>query len=205
MTKLTKITTMLILAAFVFTASAFAEEVKLLTSSHCGMCKDKIEKGLNKVDGVEKADLNLDTKVVTVSYDAKKTNTDALIQKVEKLGYTASLVSDDKKIENATGTTEVKDKHSKEMTNIDGKNMKGNCCKEMSKEECKTMKDKKCKDMSKEECKAMKDKCCKDMSKEECKTMKDNSMKDCSNECKHEKGKTSKPKTLKHHTEKNTK
>ena len=205
MTKFTKFTTMLLIAAFVFTASVFAEEVKLLTSSHCGMCKDKIEKGLNKVKGVEKSELNLDTKIVTVSYDANKTNPDALIKKVVKLGYTASVVSDDKKAENVTGLTVANEKSAKEMSKEECKEMKGKACKNMSKEECKAMKDKCCKDMSKEECKTMKASDCKNMSKEECKTLKANCCKDGDHKVKHDKDENSKPKTLKHIDEKKTK
>jgi copper chaperone CopZ len=170
--------------AFAFSVSLFADEIKIKTSSHCDMCKGKIEKGLLKVKGVEKADLNLETKVVTVNFDAKKTNPDALLKKVEKLGYTASFATD-----NAV-TEKPKDdkkccKDGDHKCKKDGKCCKdgkckkdGKCCKDGD-HKCKKDGDHKCCKDGDHKCKKDGDhKCCKDGE------MKGTDKKDCSKPCK---------------------
>ncbi len=61
--------------AFSFSASAqkAKEEVKIKTSAICKMCKATIERRLAFTKGVESANLDVPTKVVTVAYNPKKT------------------------------------------------------------------------------------------------------------------------------------
>lgn len=92
-----------IIAMFVFAASAFAQDqassnvttVKIQTSAQCGMCKDRIEGALAYEKGVSKSELNLTDKVVTVTFDAKKTNPDKIRQLLSKTGYDADGVAAD--------------------------------------------------------------------------------------------------------------
>lgn len=65
------------------------EEVKIATSAQCEMCKERIEKALYKVKGVISANLDLQTKAVTVIYRTHKTNVDALRQAINLAGYDA--------------------------------------------------------------------------------------------------------------------
>jgi outer membrane receptor for ferrienterochelin and colicin/copper chaperone CopZ len=66
-----------------------AAEIGIRTSAQCGMCKTTIDEGLEKVDGVYHASLDMKTKIVNIHYDAKKTNPDALRKAITELGYNA--------------------------------------------------------------------------------------------------------------------
>jgi P-type Cu+ transporter len=56
----------------------------------CSSCANRIEKSLNKLDGVE-ATVNFATERATVSFDPERTAADELVEAVGKVGYTASL------------------------------------------------------------------------------------------------------------------
>lgn len=66
-----------------------SEEIKIKTSAVCGMCKATIEKGLAYEKGVEKATLDVDSKVLTVKYNTQKTSADKIKKAVNDLGYDA--------------------------------------------------------------------------------------------------------------------
>ncbi|MFD1416641.1 heavy metal translocating P-type ATPase [Oceanobacillus jeddahense] len=53
----------------------------------CAACANKIEKGLNKIDGVEEANVNFAIEKTKVVYDPEKTGIQDFEEKVEKLGY----------------------------------------------------------------------------------------------------------------------
>ena len=53
----------------------------------CNHCKMAVEKGLKEVEGVSSAEVNLDAKNVTVSYDAGKVKTDSLKKVIADAGY----------------------------------------------------------------------------------------------------------------------
>ncbi|WP_205502033.1 heavy-metal-associated domain-containing protein [Rufibacter psychrotolerans] len=65
------------------------EEVKFKTSAVCGMCKATLEKGLAYEKGVEKATLDVDSKILTVTYNGQKTSVEKLKKAVNDLGYDA--------------------------------------------------------------------------------------------------------------------
>lgn len=73
------------------------EEVTIQTSAKCGDCKDRIEGALNYVKGVKFAELNNDTKQVTVRYVTKKVSLDEIKAEIAAVGYDA----DDVKAEEA--------------------------------------------------------------------------------------------------------
>lgn len=58
-----------------------------VTGMTCAACSARIEKVLNKMDGVESATVNLATEKSVVHYDPQKTSPHAIEQKIEKLGY----------------------------------------------------------------------------------------------------------------------
>ncbi|HNW69699.1 MAG TPA: heavy metal-associated domain-containing protein [Bacteroidales bacterium] len=64
-------------------------EIKITTSAQCGMCKTRIENGLAYEPGIKNVSLDLETKVVTVSYNPKKTNPDKIRTIINNLGYDA--------------------------------------------------------------------------------------------------------------------
>ena len=71
------------------------DEVKILTSAVCGMCKDLIEQNIAFETGVKDVVLDLDTKIVTIKYKTAKTNPEKLKLALSKLGYDADNVTAD--------------------------------------------------------------------------------------------------------------
>ena len=57
----------------------------------CAACVRRVERALEKVDGVSEASVNLATERATVDYDAGKASPDALVAAVEGAGYTATI------------------------------------------------------------------------------------------------------------------
>lgn len=53
---------------------------------NCGMCKNRIEKA-SKLEGVISADWNVDTKIMTVSYDSNKVTGDDIQKKIAAVGH----------------------------------------------------------------------------------------------------------------------
>ena len=64
--------------------NAKTETVKIY--GNCGMCEKVIEKAGNLKKEV-KVDWNVDTKMATITYDAKKTNQDAILKRIALAGY----------------------------------------------------------------------------------------------------------------------
>lgn len=71
--------------------------ISIQTSAQCGDCKDRIETALNQSRGVVYAELNLETKVVEIKYNSKKTDVATLKKALNALGYDA----DDQKADSA--------------------------------------------------------------------------------------------------------
>lgn len=69
------------------------QEVKIATNLECAACKAKIEGDLAYASGVKNVEADVATKVVTVKYNPKKTSTDELVQRIQKLGYQAKAMS----------------------------------------------------------------------------------------------------------------
>lgn len=76
--------------------SSTTQEIKIKTSAQCGMCKDKIEGALAYEKGVKTSVLDLNDKVLTVTYDSKKSSPDKIRQIISKAGYDADDVAADK-------------------------------------------------------------------------------------------------------------
>lgn len=62
-----------------------------LLGMHCAACATRIEKALNRVEGVTAANVNFATTRATVHYDPQKTNASALREAIQKAGYDAIL------------------------------------------------------------------------------------------------------------------
>ncbi|URM31014.1 heavy metal translocating P-type ATPase [Cytobacillus firmus] len=60
----------------------------------CAACATRIEKGLNKLDGVKSATVNLALETGTVEYNPSEVGIQDMINKVEKIGYEAKLKKD---------------------------------------------------------------------------------------------------------------
>jgi mercuric ion binding protein len=61
---------------------------------NCEMCKETIEKSL-KIEGVERADWNVDSKSLAVSYDVSKISLDQIQKDVAAAGYDNSKYKGD--------------------------------------------------------------------------------------------------------------
>jgi periplasmic mercuric ion binding protein len=71
------------------------EKIKVL--GKCGECKERIETAATSVPGVTKANWDLETKMLTVSYEGAKTNNDAIQKAIAKVGHdTEKYKADDK-------------------------------------------------------------------------------------------------------------
>lgn len=68
------------------------DDVKILTSAVCGMCKDRIEQNIAFEKGVTDVVLDLDTKIATIKYKTSKTNPDKLRLAISNLGYDADSI-----------------------------------------------------------------------------------------------------------------
>ncbi|MEH7178716.1 heavy metal translocating P-type ATPase [Neobacillus vireti] len=67
-----------------------------ITGMTCAACSTRIEKGLNKLEGVMKANVNLALEKATVEYNGTAISPTDIIKKVENLGYGAHIKEDAK-------------------------------------------------------------------------------------------------------------
>lgn len=65
------------------------EEAIIQTSAQCGDCKERIEGKLNYTKGVVFAELDLDSKKVTVRYKTKSISLQEIKQVIASIGYSA--------------------------------------------------------------------------------------------------------------------
>lgn len=87
-----------------------AQTTLSLAGMTCAACAGRIEKGLNAVDGVSSATVNLVLERADVHFDAAQTNITALIKAVEDTGYGATQVDlTDNKINDAQTNTANRD------------------------------------------------------------------------------------------------
>jgi copper chaperone CopZ len=90
--KTNKMKNTILLLLLSLSTSIFAQKaavVSVQTNAQCGDCKDRIETALNQSKGVVYAELNLETKVVEIKYNNKKTDVATLKKKLTLLGYDA--------------------------------------------------------------------------------------------------------------------
>jgi copper chaperone CopZ len=71
------------------TVSVFAgnKTEKIEVKGNCGMCENRIEKAVNGIDGVSKADWDKKTKKLEVTFDDAKTSVDKIEVVVAKVGH----------------------------------------------------------------------------------------------------------------------
>ncbi len=86
---------MLVLFAFMsvnFTIAQKSENAIIKTSAECGQCKDRIEEKLNYTKGISFAELNYETKELTVKFKTNKISLQQIKEIVSQLGYDADEV-----------------------------------------------------------------------------------------------------------------
>jgi len=88
-----KLISALVLISLIFNSAAFAQkkidEIKIKTSAQCEMCKTRIETAMAYEKGIVKSDLNVESKVLTVSYKTEKTSPAKIRKALNELGYDA--------------------------------------------------------------------------------------------------------------------
>lgn len=67
-----------------------------ITGMTCASCANRIEKGLNKIDGISGANVNLALENATIEYNPNQVSVAEIIQRVEKLGYGAHIKENEK-------------------------------------------------------------------------------------------------------------
>ena len=53
----------------------------------CSACSNRVERGVKKMEGINNANVNLTTEILTVDFDENKISSDKIEKKVEALGY----------------------------------------------------------------------------------------------------------------------
>lgn len=87
--------TILMIAGLLVAKTTFAqkepkfETVKILTTSQCADCEERIEGGLNYLKGVKYAELDLDTKIVEVKFKKSLLTIEDIKKKLNTIGYSA--------------------------------------------------------------------------------------------------------------------
>lgn len=91
--------TFVMIITFVLNVSAqnTKQEINILTSAQCSMCKTRIETAMAFEKGVVSSSLNLDNKILTIIYKPKKTSPEKLRIALSKVGYDADEVAADPK------------------------------------------------------------------------------------------------------------
>lgn len=70
-------------------------EYSLTPAPHCQNCVNKIKGNLRFEKGVKNIEVDLKRKSVTIKYSPKATNEEKLVEALKKIGYTATLYSED--------------------------------------------------------------------------------------------------------------
>jgi periplasmic mercuric ion binding protein len=71
------------------------ETVKFTTSITCEHCVNTIMNGLPREKGIKDVKTNLETKTVEVVFQKDKNSTEQIKRTIEKLGFTAKLVTEE--------------------------------------------------------------------------------------------------------------
>jgi periplasmic mercuric ion binding protein len=77
-----------------------SKTAKLEVLGNCGMCETRIENAANSVEGVTSADWNVETKLLTVSYDASATDENKIHLAIANAGHDTPLHKADDEVYN---------------------------------------------------------------------------------------------------------
>ncbi len=86
-----------LILGFIKPSFAQIDTVRIKTSALCDQCKKIIENDLSFEKGVKKSNQDIDSKILTVYYDAKKTNPEKIRIAVAKSGYDADSLKANEK------------------------------------------------------------------------------------------------------------
>ena len=85
----------MMMAAMMIAVTGFAKDIKTAVFNtapemHCNSCENRIKEGLKFEKGVKDIKTDLETKTVTIEYDADKTNVENLVAAFAKINYKAT-------------------------------------------------------------------------------------------------------------------
>ena len=69
--------------------------VTTVPQMHCASCENKIKGNLRFEKGIKQIECDIPKQMVTITYDAEKTNAEKILQSVGKFGYKATEVNQD--------------------------------------------------------------------------------------------------------------
>lgn len=88
-----KLISAIVVSVLILSSTAFAqkntEELKINTSAQCEQCKTRIETAMAYEKGIVKSDLDIESKVLTVTYKPSKTTPDKIRKALNEIGYDA--------------------------------------------------------------------------------------------------------------------
>jgi periplasmic mercuric ion binding protein len=85
---------------------------KIKTSAVCDMCKETLEKAMAYEKGVKESNLDVDSKILTVKFDPKKTSLEKIRAVIVKTGYDADgIIADEKAYNNLDACCKKDVKH----------------------------------------------------------------------------------------------
>lgn len=88
------------------------QTIRIKTSAVCDMCKETLEKAMAYEKGVKESNLDVESKILTVKYDAKKTSADKIKKAITLAGYDADeLMADAKAYERLNACCKKDAKH----------------------------------------------------------------------------------------------
>ena len=96
-----KTMTMMLLLLVAMTVSAKSWKTIVFTTQpqmHCAKCENRVKNLFKEVEGIKEIDANCVEQTVTITYNAKKTNPEALQGVLEKGGYKARELKEGEKI-----------------------------------------------------------------------------------------------------------
>lgn len=93
------------------------KEKYIVTGMTCSACSSRVEKAVNKLEGIEKASVNLLTNSMQVEYDEGKLNEEAIIKAVVDAGYGAELMAEPGRVGNVSRGRGSGDKREKTEEN----------------------------------------------------------------------------------------
>jgi len=102
-------------AAVLCSATTFAKDIKVLVvktnpEMKCENCEAKIKGNVRFVSGVKRIDTNCSANLVTITYDADKTDEKKIQAAFSKIGYKTTVVSNgakpEKKVDGTSGATQ---------------------------------------------------------------------------------------------------
>jgi periplasmic mercuric ion binding protein len=88
-TKVLSLVALFMLGAFTVFAGDKTEKIKVY--GNCEMCKTRIEKAVNSIDGISKADWNIETKLLEVTFNDAKTDIHKVQMAVAKVGHDTDM------------------------------------------------------------------------------------------------------------------